>query len=62
MDVGPACFEITGTQTFSASAERLGASHRGMRRYFGSDFRRRRFGGEQIPGFKRGDFELPASV
>ena len=47
---------------FRLRVEKLGAPHRGMRRYSGLVFWLRRHGGEQIPGFKRGDFGLPAGV
>jgi len=38
MSAEPACFEITGTQTFSAAVRKARCTHRGMRRYSGSDF------------------------
>jgi len=38
MNAQPAYFEITGTQTFSASDRKGRCTHRGMRRYSGLDF------------------------
>jgi len=62
MNTRPAAFEITGTQTVSATNETLGAPIAVLRRNPGLDFpcgvARRRTG----TGIQRGDFGLPAAA